>query len=92
MLQIPFSALTPEKDKAETHAKEIRKDAAVGAVLSKVSDIFTLKEGYGTVLLIAIYEFPSPSWHIAARYRFVNMAYVTTYKIYTSKIHIQFAY
>lgn len=40
--------LTPEEDKAETHAKEIRTDAAVVAVLSKVAGIFTLKEGHGT--------------------------------------------
>lgn len=40
--------LTPEEDKAETHAKEIRTDAAVVAVLSKVPGIFTLKEGHGT--------------------------------------------
>lgn len=40
--------LTPEEDKAETHAKEIRTDAAVVAVLSKVAGIFTLKQGHGT--------------------------------------------
>lgn len=85
--------LTPEEDKAETHAKEIRTEAAVVAVLSKVAGIFTLKEGHGTrALLIVVYEFPRPSWHITAGYRFVNMSNVTLCKIYTSKKYVYSIY
>lgn len=82
--------LTPEENKAETQAKEIRTKCSSGCFI-KSSLHFHIKRGTWNstrALLTVVYELPPPSWHITARYRFVNMSNVATSKIYMYSMYI----